>query len=1060
MAEKSTTLNKLVESLEERGKQLNCLYAIEETLQNTTPDIKKTLLGVIKAIPAGMQFPEITQVKLKYKDLVLKTPDFKETPWFIKSDLYIQDELLGELAVYYTKQMQTADEGPFLKEERRLLDSIEKRLEHYLIYHRLKEVYDKWEHRKQDINLKKSAEWQIVMELLSRTDPDIFIRIARRMLNHLIWKGVEEAESLLQQFVPFLRYGNKGGIIDPNIPLKKRAVAHPDLIAKKAFKLAAKHLTNQEILRYIQKWIQQDKTGFLIRATSNYNTSLPEIIEAVRRYFQINPKGIELAPNAEIGVRAGLARRFFSEQIEFINIAKRFLEIRDFHDLIQHLICPPGSHGQLGGKSSGVFLAYRILKKSNLPSEIIENIKVPNTWYLTSDAMIQFIHYNNMENVMEQKYKDPSEIRKEYPQVVQLFKNAHFPPEIVQGLSMALDDFDTRPLIVRSSSILEDRSGASFTGKYKSLFLANQGTKNERLEALLDAIAEVFASTIGPDPIQYRAERGLIDFHEEMGIMIQEVVGKQIGPYYFPAFAGVAFSNNDFRWSARIRREDGLLRLVPGLGTRAVDRLGDDYPVLIAPGQPGLRVNQRLEDRLRYCPQKIDVLNLETNSFETVELNALLKKYGEEYPIISKLVSLLNYDHLQRPISNQIDFLSEETIITFDGLVNDSIFIKQMNIILKTLQNSLAMPVDIEFASDGDDFYLLQCRPQSYSRYDAPALIPDKIDPGRILFTANRFISNGTLRKINYIVYVDPDQYSSLKNLNDLTMVGKAIGKLNSLLPKRSFILIGPGRWGSRGDIKLGVNVTYSDINNTAALIEIAREQGPYKPELSFGTHFFQDLIESSIKYIPLYPDDDGIIFNQIFLNKSPNVFSRLIPQFSQLEATIRVIKIDDEFPAMSLHILMNAEIEKSVAYIGPTGQATNSQLDIADEFETMNTEHWKWRHYMAEILAQQLDARRFGIEELYLAGSSGNTTAQAGSDIDLIINFAGTPEQKKELTAWLEGWSLCLDEYNYIRTGFKAGGLLDIHFVTQQELKDPILLQEKLNINVEGMKKLSLKKN
>ena len=213
---------------------------------------------------------------------------------------------------------------------------------------------------------------------------------------------------------------------------------------------------------------------------------------------------------------------------------------------------------------------------------------------------------------------------------------------------MALDDFGTKPLIVRSSSILEDRSGASFTGKYKSLFLANQGNKNERLEALLDAIAEVFASTIGPDPIQYRLERGLIDFHEEMGILIQEVVGKQIGPYYFPAFAGVAFSNNDFRWSSRIRREDGMLRLVPGLGTRAVDRLGDDYPVLIAPGQPGLRVNQRIEDILRYSPQKIDVLNLETNSFETIELRKLLKEFGDEYPAIDKLISV-SYTHLTLP---------------------------------------------------------------------------------------------------------------------------------------------------------------------------------------------------------------------------------------------------------------------------------------------------------------------------------------------------------------------------------------------------------------------------
>ena len=124
------------------------------------------------------------------------------------------------------------------------------------------------------------------------------------------------------------------------------------------------------------------------------------------------------------------------------------------------------------------------------------------------------------------------------------------------------------PLIVRSSSLLEDRTGAVFSGKYKSLFLANQGTKRERLTSLLEAVAEVYASIFNPDAIEYRAERDLLDVHEEMGIMIQEVVGKKVGKYFLPAFSGVAFSNNDFRWSPRIKREDGLVRMVPGLGTR------------------------------------------------------------------------------------------------------------------------------------------------------------------------------------------------------------------------------------------------------------------------------------------------------------------------------------------------------------------------------------------------------------------------------------------------------------------------------------------------------------
>ena len=170
----------------------------------------------------------------------------------------------------------------------------------------------------------------------------------------------------------------------------------------------------------------------------------------------------------------------------------------------------------------------------------------------------------------------------------------------------------SRYAIVRSSSLLEDRAGAAFSGKYKSLFLANQGTKQEKLDALTDAIAEVYASTFSPDPIEYRSERGLLDFGEEMGIMIQEVVGTRMGNYFVPSFAGVMFSNNEFRWSPRIDRKDGLVRMVPGLGTRAVDRLVDDYSILLAPGKPNLSVNVTPDEKVRYSPHYIDVINLET----------------------------------------------------------------------------------------------------------------------------------------------------------------------------------------------------------------------------------------------------------------------------------------------------------------------------------------------------------------------------------------------------------------------------------------------------------------
>ena len=252
--------------------------------------------------------------------------------------------------------------------------------------------------------------------------------------------------------------------------------------------------------------------------------------------------------------------------------------------------------------------------------------------------------------------------------------------------------------------------------------------------------------------------------------------------------------------------------------------------------------------------------------------------------------------------------------------------------------------------------------------------------------------------------------------------VGRVVGKLNSLLPKRQFILMGPGRWGSRGDIKLGVPVTYSDFNNTAALIEIARKKGNYVPELSFGTHFFQDLVESSIRYLPLYPDDPGIEFNEKFLLTSRNYLPDILPESAALADTIHVIDVpsvdrrqgaaraDERRPRRSPGLSRHAGLDRAA-----------TPRTAKEPAETASEDHWHWRLRMAERMAGQLDGARFGVKALYVFGSTKNATAGPGSDIDLLIHFQGTEEQKQQLVLWLEGWSLCLAEINFSRTGYKS---------------------------------------
>ncbi len=1034
MTKSKKSFDKLIVSLEERVRELNCMYEVEELLSRPDMTVNAALPEIVKLIPEGMQFPEITEARIQYRTRVYATEGFEEQEGMMTTPIMVNDKEVGDISVIYSEERPPAIHGPFLEEEKRLLETIANRLAYFIMYQKLKMVFSKWESAKEDITSKKQGEWQIVLELLQRTDPDLYIRISRKMLNHLIWTGVDEAERLLQAFSPAPQYQYSDVSGETNTPLTKQIFENSTKISREVFLMAERHLSNTEILSNIQKWMQQDKTAFLVRATSNNDSSLNDIVEALYKYYQIAPDGLQLMPSTRTGVRASLIRRFFSDQLEFINIAKNYVRVNDFYDLVRRVIFPTGSHGKLGGKSAGLFLARRILHRNLKDTPLEAMIKTPRTWHLSSDTLIHFMHFNNLEEILEQKYKSIEEIRQEYPHVVQLFKSSHFPPDIVNGLSVALDDFGERPLIVRSSSLLEDRLGSAFSGKYKSLFLTNQGSKQKRLEALMDAIAEVYASTIGPDPIEYRAERGLLDFHEEMGIMIQEVVGTRVGKYFLPSYAGVAFSNNEFRWSPRIRREDGLIRLVVGLGTRAVDRLADDYPILVAPGQPGLRTNVSITEIVRYSPQKADVLNLENGCFESVELRDLFREAGNDIPGIEQMVSIFEHNNIRKPMGINVDYTREDLVATFDGLISDSPVIKGLGTILRELQKALATPVDIEFASNGKELYLLQCRPQSYSKYDAPSPIPDNLDPGHILFSANRYISNGLVPEITHVVYVNPDKYNEISDLNRLKRVGKAVGKLNKVLPKRKFILMGPGRWGSRGDIKLGVSVTYSDINNTAVLIEIARKKGNYMPDLSFGTHFFQDLVEASIRYLPLYPDNEQVIFKEDFFSNSPNSLSKYLTDYADLDDVLRVIEIDKVFKGQVLKILMNADQEKAVAVVAPPRAANMEMLDANPLFNTDGSAHSVWRQQMAEQIAARLNPARFGVKDIYLAGSSAEKTAQPGSDIDLYIRFKGTDEQRRELESWLEGWSLCLDEINFRRTGFKSGRLLDIHFLKGEE--------------------------
>ncbi|MBU0985227.1 MAG: PEP/pyruvate-binding domain-containing protein [candidate division Zixibacteria bacterium] len=1019
--------------LRARAQQLNCLYAVEELFNLPGNDEARVIRRLIELVPQGWRFPEHCRVRIAFDRQVFLSPDFGESAWVMTEKVRSKGRALGTISVYYARELPLADEGPFLDSEVRLLKIVAKRLGHFLEYNRMQEIFTGERAEQAEYG---AGEWKTILEVLRNTNRNLYLRIVNHLLYHLCWNGEKDAQELLHDTSLEQRTDVEDTLKDPNRPYLSRSNELPPGMDDRILEIAGDTMDQEDLLKKIRKWIREDKLSFQVQIL-NRNLPLSEVGEAVRRYYNLMPDKMDLNLPAIKGITVSLIRRFLSDQLHYINVAKRHVHVGDFSELLRRLVFSTQSHGKLGGKSAGLYLASQILAKKAEQNAHIGRVKVPRTWHITSDMLLHFMHFNDLDEIVEQKYKPISQVRFEYPHVVQSFKNATFPPETIQGLSMALDELGGHPLIVRSSSLLEDSLGAAFSGKYKSLFLANQGSKKQRLSALLDAVAEVYASTFGPDPIEYRAERGLLDYGEEMGIMIQEVVGTRVGDYFLPTFAGVAFSRNEFRWSPRIKREDGLVRLVPGLGTRAVDRLSDDYPILLAPGQPGLRVNVTPQDIARYSPQKIDVINMRKNTFETVGIRQLLREFGYQIPRASQLVSIYQDGHIRKPQGAMVDFDEDDLVVTFEGLITNTPFIEQVQAMLSVLEEELETPVDIEFAHDGKDLYLLQCRPQSYDESAIPAEIPTDIPDEDLLFSANRYVSNGRIPDVTHIVYIDPEAYARLSTREDLLAVGQAVGRLNQILPKRQFVLMGPGRWGSRGDIKLGVNVTYSHINNTSMLIEVARKKGNYVPDLSFGTHFFQDLVEAQIRYLPLYPDDKGAVFNEAFFTDSPNVFADVVPELASLAETVRVIDVARATGGQVLKILMNAELDRAVGVLGEPSTVTerSSAQPRVVHHERRADNFWRWRLLMAEQIAARMDADELGVKAVYLFGSVKNATAHAQSDINLLVNFSGTPEQLMKLHQWLKGWSLCLDELNKLRTGYRSGGLLDVHIISDDDI-------------------------
>ncbi|MFC1543087.1 PEP/pyruvate-binding domain-containing protein, partial [Candidatus Neomarinimicrobiota bacterium] len=541
-----------------------------------------------------------------------------------------------------------------------------------------------------------------------RSYPHLKARIYLQLLLHLHEKQHASIDDIYEQArkeATTFQYNHKQE--SPNVGPEQWSSEERRLIHRLTLEAACKHLTEQKIDQVIFSVVKRDYIYALENIANMTDVSFGVLADKVREFCSI-PIMEPLPVEEVIGLRVSLMRHFISEHLEFIRIAKHYITVRDMQPIVDHAIGSAAGHGRIGGKAAGMLLGYNIIQ-STLGDKYSNLIRIPESYYLRTDVFEDFLTLNGLTKYQHQKYKTTDEIRNEFPAIQDVFRNGQFPEYVVKQCRAMLKKLGKHPLIVRSSSLLEDNFKAAFSGKYQSVFLGNQGPLDQRLSHLLAAIGEVYASGLAPDPLIYRQERDLLDYDERIGILLQKVVGFRYDHYFLPAYAGVALSRNDYTWSSRIKEEDGLMRIVMGLGTRAVDRVGDDYPRLVALSSPTLRPESTLEAKKKYSQTYVDVIDLEANSFEVIPLRNLWS--SEKMVGVENIISLEEDGYLQAPYSEIPTGSYRKGVITFENLLKNTPFADIIHDILQVLEEAYHCPVDIEFSHDGQYLYLLQTRP-------------------------------------------------------------------------------------------------------------------------------------------------------------------------------------------------------------------------------------------------------------------------------------------------------------------------------------------------------------
>ena len=563
-------------------------------------------------------------------------------------------------------------------------------------------------------------------------------------------------------------------------------------------------------------------------------------------------------------------------------LIKKNFSAQDYFEIHARLV----GTGMIGGKACGMLLARKIVENAN--PDIFSRIEPHDSFYIGSDVFYSFIVDNGFWD-LKIRQKTEEEYFSLSWEFSEKILHGKFSPTMEAEFRRILEYYGSDPMIVRSSSILEDGFGNAFAGKYESVFCGGTGTPEERLASFEQAIRIVYASAVSTSALDYRKRRGLEKNDEQMALLVQRVSGSRYDNFFMPCAAGVGYSTSPYRLGSE-RPEDGMLRLVAGLGTAAVDRRTGSYPRIVSLDDPSKVMLTSFSDRHRFSQRLIDAVSSETGkeeSFDAEDIRPALPDY--------LVKTLFSHDRdaermmEERGQRRQIFFVSCEDIVENEAIMDD------MRGILRTLQSAYNHPVDIEYTiniSPSMEYVIdiLQCRPLQTAGDGQRVTIPPKKSFDKVLIET-KGVSMGFSRNfpIDVLVYIDAVAYYEMP-YNEKSDVKSALSAVNWKLrgKNKKMALVTPGRICTSSP-ELGVPSSFADISEFDAIIEVSEASVGFMPELSYGSHVFQDLVEASILYSAVFSDDSTRAFDPAFFRSNRNSLTKYYSPAKKLKDIVYV---------------------------------------------------------------------------------------------------------------------------------------------------------------------------